>query len=109
MAFAPYYTSDNTLLSELHHYECGTALKASIAVSVDCYAVASNLASIPIFSIMMRYNLIEEGIMGPRAAGFVTVVAPWLISVTFYCGEGFQNIVNFAGVFTAPIANFVIP
>ena len=40
---------------------------AEAFVTVQAYAISANLASIPIFSILMRYNLIESKLMGPKA------------------------------------------
>jgi len=109
MAFDDYYTTDNTLLSQLHHINLNRMGQIFGNLSVDIYAVAANLASIPIFSIMMRYNLIEDGLMGRKRPTFVSVVVPWVISVFLYCGSGFQNLVQFAGSFTSSIVNFIIP
>eukprot|EP00929_Paragymnodinium_shiwhaense_P056734 TRINITY_DN283_c0_g1_i1.p1 TRINITY_DN283_c0_g1~~TRINITY_DN283_c0_g1_i1.p1 ORF type:complete len:533 (-),score=76.23 TRINITY_DN283_c0_g1_i1:231-1829(-) len=110
MAFEPYWMTDNTLLSKLHKIkDFGLTGKILGNLSVDIYAVAANMASIPIFSIMMRYNLIEEGIMGPKRATLVSVVLPWVISILLYCGEGFQNIVQFSGAFTSSIVNLIVP
>merc|ERR1719310_2417737 len=81
MAFPEYYTSDNTLLSMLHHIKLDKMGRIWANAAVDIYAVAANLASVPIFAIMMRYNLISEGVMGPRRATFVSVVVPWVASV----------------------------
>jgi len=108
LAFPEFYLGDNTLLSELHHIRMHT-VQVFADISVDVYAIASNLSSIPIFCIMMRYNLIEQDIMGPRAAGFVSIILPWLFSVVLYCGSGFQNVVQFAGSFTSSIVNLIIP
>jgi len=109
MAFPEYWHSDNTILSELHHIEGSPALRFSAQLAVDVYAVAANLSSIPIFSIMMRYNLIEQGTLGPKAAGFVAVVLPWVASVMLYCGTGFDKTVQFAGTFTSSIVNLIVP
>lgn len=108
LAFPEYYDGDNTLLSELHHIEL-SGWKAFANISVDVYAVAANLASIPIFSIMMRYNLLEQKLVGPRTAGFVSIVVPWLASVLLFCGTGFQQVVQFSGTFTSAIVNLIVP
>jgi hypothetical protein len=109
MAFPEYFQTDNTILSELHHIKEPRSLRFAAQLAVDVYAVAANLSSIPIFSIMMRYNLIEQGTLGPKAAGFVAVVLPWVASVVLYCGTGFDSIVVFAGTFTSSIVNLIVP
>eukprot|EP00929_Paragymnodinium_shiwhaense_P056735 TRINITY_DN283_c1_g1_i1.p1 TRINITY_DN283_c1_g1~~TRINITY_DN283_c1_g1_i1.p1 ORF type:complete len:198 (-),score=18.44 TRINITY_DN283_c1_g1_i1:229-822(-) len=57
----------------------------------------------------MRYNLIEEKVMGPTCATLVSIVLPWVISIVLYCGQGFQNIVQFGGAFTSSIVNLLVP
>mmetsp|Transcript_57830 Transcript_57830/g.106875 ORF Transcript_57830/g.106875 Transcript_57830/m.106875 type:complete len:512 (-) Transcript_57830:104-1639(-) len=107
-AFPLFYDGDNTLLSEMHHINNKT-LRVLAGLSVDVYAIAANLASIPIFSIMLRYNLVEQHLLGPRAAGFVSVVMPWLLSVLLYAGAGFREVVELAGAFTSSLVNLIIP
>lgn len=107
-AFPEYYDGDNTLLSELHLIK-NRGLSVVATIFVDVYAISSNLSSIPIFSIMMRYNLIEQKVMGPALAGFVSVVLPWITSVILYCGSGFQIVVQFAGTFTSSLVNLIVP
>mmetsp|Transcript_71447 Transcript_71447/g.220888 ORF Transcript_71447/g.220888 Transcript_71447/m.220888 type:complete len:149 (-) Transcript_71447:203-649(-) len=58
---------------------------------------------------MMRYNLIEQRLLGPRAANAVSVALPWVVSVLLYCGTGFTDLVNFAGTFTSSIVNLIVP
>ena len=48
---------------------CSRGGSAQAFVTVQAYAISANLASIPIFSILMRYNLIESRLMGPKAQG----------------------------------------
>lgn len=95
MAFEPFFQTDNTLLSELNlvseQKSRGEALRLVAFSSVQGYAIASNLASIPIFSILMRYNLIESGLIGPRAAGALAVLVPFTASVILYTGEGLST------------------
>ena len=75
-------------------------------MTVQAYAISANLASIPIFSILMRYNLIESKLVGRKAtvlaealrvrvmqrslqvAGAAAVLVPFGVSVLLYTGEG---------------------
>lgn len=112
MAFKPYYMTDNTLLSELNHIsaeEASSVVRITALVSVQAYAISANLASIPIFSILMRYNLIESHVCGPKAAGAVSVLLPFGVSVLLYTGEGFKDIVDFSGTFTSALVNLMVP
>lgn len=112
LAFAPFYTTDNTAMSMLQHIapeQAPKSLRVLAKFTVDAYAIAANLASIPIFSIMMRYNIVEAGMMGRTSATVTAVVAPWVASVLLYTGDGFKDVVNFAGTFTSSIVNLVVP
>jgi len=112
MAFEPYFNTDNTLLSELNHIspQDGSRLVRSTAfVTVQAYAISANLASIPIFSILMRYNLIESRLMGPKVAGATSVLVPFGVSVILYTGEGFKTAVDFSGTFTSSFVNLMAP
>eukprot|EP00913_Durusdinium_trenchii_P030217 g28312.t1 len=87
----------------------GITLLMAALVSVQAYAISANLASIPIFSILMRYNLIESHVCGPKAAGAVSVLLPFGVSVLLYTGEGFKDIVDFSGTFTSALVNLMVP
>lgn len=112
MAFAPYYQTDETLLSKLNQIsdkDAGQWVRTTAFASVEAYAISANLASIPIFSILMRYNLIDSGVMGPKAAGALSVLVPFGVSVILYTGQGFKNIVDFSGTFTSAFVNLMVP
>jgi hypothetical protein len=42
-------------------------------------------------------------------ANFLAVVVPWILTVPFYCGQGFNRIVTWTGIFTQSIVNFIVP
>ncbi|CAJ1361207.1 unnamed protein product [Effrenium voratum] len=111
MAFEPYYMTDNTLLSQLNHISDQEApgVRLTAFASVQAYAISANLASIPIFSILMRYNLIEAKILGKQAAGAASVLVPFGCSVLLYTGEGFKKAVAFCGTFTSAFVNLMVP
>ena len=68
-----------------------------------------NLTSIPIFSIVIKYNFLSNQVVSKPVANFVAVVLPWLLAVPFYTGAGFNTIVTWTGVFVSGIVNFVVP
>jgi len=112
MAFEPFFQTDNTLLSQLNHItpeEASQLVRTTAFVTVEAYAIAANLASIPIFSILMRYNLIESGLFGRKASGTLSVLVPFGVSVLLYTGEGFKNAVDFSGTFTSSFVNLMVP
>eukprot|EP00301_Raphidiophrys_heterophryoidea_P019168 c4141_g1_i2.p1 GENE.c4141_g1_i2~~c4141_g1_i2.p1 ORF type:complete len:363 (+),score=60.92 c4141_g1_i2:573-1661(+) len=77
---------------------------------VYLYPLIALLTSIPIFSIIVRYNLLESHLCNDvRWANFWSVVAPWLGASFFYSGDLLNNIVNWAGLITAAPLNFILP
>jgi len=64
--------------------------------------------TIPVFSIVVRYNLIQSHI--PKIwANFFAVVLPWIVVIPFLTGNGLNNILTWGTLFFTSIANFVIP
>lgn len=45
--------------------------------------ISTLIPGIPVLAIMVRYNLMNSGVVGPKSAFFFGVVAPWL--VTMFC------------------------
>jgi len=67
------------------------------------------IPGIPIFSILVRYNLLTGKVCGPRGAFVYSFVAPWAISALLYRGKGFQNLINWSAVLLQGFVNFTIP
>jgi len=64
---------------------------------------------IPILSIIVRYNLLENRVCGVSLANFVAVVLPWLIALLTMSGNMLNVILNWAGLLTVAPLNFFIP
>ncbi|GAB5368047.1 hypothetical protein AAMO2058_001284300 [Amorphochlora amoebiformis] len=67
------------------------------------------VTSIPVFSIIMRYNLLENKICGKFQANFWSVVFPWLLSLFFYGGNTINYMLNWTGIITVGPLNFIVP
>ncbi|CAE7863351.1 unnamed protein product [Symbiodinium microadriaticum] len=93
MAFEPFFNTSNTLLSELQHIapEAPKFLRIVAKSTIQAYSISANLASIPIFCILMRYNL-QDG-MGIKRfwASAIANLAPFFLAIAFYGGKGFQT------------------
>jgi len=64
--------------------------------------------TIPVFSIIVRYNLLQSRIhKGP--ANFLAVVLPWIVVIPFLTGSGLNNVLNWGTLLFTSIANFIIP
>ncbi|CAE7341816.1 unnamed protein product [Symbiodinium sp. CCMP2456] len=93
MAFEPFFNSSNTLLSELQHIapEAPKILRLVAKSTIQAYSISANLASVPIFCILMRYNL-QEGIGITRGwASAIAILLPFVLAIAFYSGKGFQT------------------
>lgn len=104
LAYKPYYETDATLFSKLN----GSGSRLAQA-TVVAYPILQNFTSIPVFSILIRYNLLQSGLFGPCGALVAAVVLPWLASVPFYTGSGFAAISTAGGLVSSSVINFVLP
>jgi len=103
LAYAPYYETDQTMFSKLN--ASGSALSRA---TVLVYPVLQNFTSIPVFAVLVRYNLIQDGVPYLLAT-FIAVMFPWIMSVFFYTGKGFARISETGGLATSSVVNFVLP
>ncbi|KAK3262605.1 hypothetical protein CYMTET_28548 [Cymbomonas tetramitiformis] len=106
MAFEPYYESSDDFLAKLREHG-GTVAMASIYV----YPIACNWTSIPILCIVMRYNFLQmlENNSYAKLLTSLVVIAPWVLSLPFYPGSGFDTLCNWGGIVFATLANFIFP
>jgi len=64
--------------------------------------------TIPVFSIIVRYNLLQSHVhKGP--ANFLAVALPWILVIPFLTGSGLTNVLNWGTLLFTSIANFIIP
>merc|ERR1712070_643653 len=94
MAYPPFYETDENLFSKLN--AGGSRIGKA---TVTAYPMLQNFTSIPVFSILIRYNLLQSGIT-PSMATMTAVVLPWVLSVAFYTGSGFDMISEWGGLVT---------
>jgi hypothetical protein len=73
------------------------------------FAIVCVGLSVPIFCIMVRYNLIVDGLCGDRTAIFYSVVLPFMTSWLFYHGGAFNLVVSWSGQLNNGPVNFIFP
>ncbi|GAM27241.1 hypothetical protein SAMD00019534_104160 [Acytostelium subglobosum LB1] len=66
-------------------------------------------SSIPVFSIVVRYNLMQNNLLPRSVANFISVILPWLIVIPFMTGDGLNLITQWSSIIFSSIANFIIP
>mmetsp|Transcript_48450 Transcript_48450/g.149689 ORF Transcript_48450/g.149689 Transcript_48450/m.149689 type:complete len:420 (-) Transcript_48450:61-1320(-) len=78
-------------------------------LSVSAYPILQNLTSIPVFSIFIKYNLMQLGWLQHTPATLVSFVLPWVLSILFYTGKSFEDISRVGGLVFSVIVNFLVP
>jgi hypothetical protein len=78
-------------------------------ISVYLFNFATIIPGIPVFSIMVRYNLVTGKLCPPWVANLIGVVAPWVVSMFFYHGKGLSIVVNWSAILFQGFVNFALP
>lgn len=78
-------------------------------LSVIAYPILQNLTSIPVFSIFVKYNLMQMGWLDNAGATIVAFALPWACSIPLYTGRGFEEISSIGGLVFSTAVNFVVP
>jgi len=88
-----------------------TGKSSPLPIRIFSYAfpIFSLVTSIPVISIVMRYNLISNNICSRPAAQFWAVIFPWIISILFYGGDMINFLMTWVGIGTAGVLNFIVP
>lgn len=64
---------------------------------------------VPVFCIIMRYNLVVGGVCGNVTATFFGVALPWMTSWLLYQGRASAVFINFSGTILISLVGFVLP
>lgn len=94
---------DLTLLDAL----LGTNTFAKVTVYVFNWVVT--IFGIPLFCVFIRYNLLENQIVGKLGANMLGVFLPFLIGIPLYTGAGFNELANWGSLICFPFVNFLFP
>ena len=77
-------------------------------ISVYLYPIIQNITSIPVFCIIIRYNLQNSG-LSKYVSNFISIIVPWLLAVPLFTGSGFTNLCDFTGIILGSVVNFILP
>ncbi|KAF2076419.1 hypothetical protein CYY_002276 [Polysphondylium violaceum] len=66
-------------------------------------------STIPVFSIVVRYNLVQNNFCSKKVANFFAIILPWLVTIPCLTGNWLNIISNYSSLFFNSIANFIIP
>jgi hypothetical protein len=86
-------------------------VKAVLAARIAAYAFppVALLSGIPVLSICIRYNLLEQQVCSYKWAMFWGVFFPWIASLVLYYGDALSNAIDWAALFSAVPLNLVMP
>ena len=70
--------------------------------------LAALLTGIPIFAIIIRYNLLQIGVP-LMPANFIAVGLPWGLSLIFFAGNQLADLITWSSALIAVVLNFVLP
>ena len=75
------------------------------------FPLANILTSIPVFSIIIRYNLLQlEGVRMPVwFANAVAVFAPWVVAVPLYSGNQVNTLITWSSAILFTLMNLLLP
>jgi len=99
------FPSDGDILSVIN---ASTYSNLFTRILVFLFPLMVLATTIPVFCIVVRYNLLQSNV--PKIwANFFAVVLPWLVAIPFLTGDGLNYILNWGTLFFTSIANFIIP
>jgi len=101
-----HYSNEETLLTLITECKSCFVLTRMTAFYLPA---AVFLTSIPVYSIIVKYNLLENNICKKPMAFFISVIVPWLFAVPFYTGTGLIEVINWASLFLQSFINFILP
>ena len=75
------------------------------------FPIANILTSIPVFSIIIRYNLLQlKGLTIPVwVANILAVVLPWVVTLPFYVGDALDLLINWSSAIFFTLLNLLLP
>eukprot|EP00049_Salpingoeca_infusionum_P013279 m.247901 g.247901 ORF g.247901 m.247901 type:complete len:614 (-) comp15402_c1_seq1:776-2617(-) len=85
------------------------AMHTILLVSVYLFPVAAVLSSIPVFSIVIKYNCIENG-WSKRAAFVWGVLFPWIVAIPLlYQPDALNQFITFSSLIFVSFTDFIVP
>lgn len=101
-----HFPSDGDILSVINNSPEANDLSKALVYLFPIMVLAT---TIPVFSIIVRYNLLQAKTFHKGVANFVAVVLPWIVVIPFLTGNGLNQIINWGTLIFASVANFIIP
>lgn len=87
----------------------GDGVRKFAEVSSFIFPPAALISGIPVFAIVIRYNLVENKICTLKWANFWSVIFPWIVALAFYSGSTMNNFLNYASLISTIPLNLAVP
>jgi len=100
------FPSDGNILSVINSSPQSNVVDRVLVYLFPLMVLAT---TIPVFSIIVRYNLLQSKLCPKGISNFIAVALPWLVVIPFLTGNGLNDIVNWGTLIFASVANFIIP
>jgi len=105
-ALAYHFPADGDILSVINASDHANAFDRALVYLFPLMILAT---TIPVFSIIVRYNLLQNKVMSKPLANFIAVILPWILVIPFLTGSGLNTIITWGTLIFSSVANFVIP
>jgi len=87
----------------------GGASEFLLKLSVYLFPIVAVVSSIPVFSIVIKYNMIENG-FSPRVGFIWGIIFPWIAAMPLlYMPDILAQFVNFTSLFFVSFTDFIVP
>jgi hypothetical protein len=108
-AMGQQYVGDQDVLDALNQIPGSEGLRLTARITAFAFPLITLLSGIPVFAVVIKYNLIENAICNKYWANFWGVVLPWIIAAPFYSGAGLNLVILWSSLLVNGVVNYVIP
>eukprot|EP00026_Physarum_polycephalum_P003313 Phypoly_transcript_03323.p1 GENE.Phypoly_transcript_03323~~Phypoly_transcript_03323.p1 ORF type:complete len:556 (+),score=48.61 Phypoly_transcript_03323:797-2464(+) len=102
----PEMLQDSDILSVINNSHYAGVVSRALVYLFPLMVLAT---SIPVYSIIVRYNLLQNNVVPKAWANIFAVVIPWAVAIPFMKGGALNLLMNWSSLLFASAANFVIP
>ncbi|POG78282.1 hypothetical protein GLOIN_2v1853035 [Rhizophagus irregularis DAOM 181602=DAOM 197198] len=78
-------------------------------ITTYLFPLAALTTSIPVYTIIIRYNLLRTGYCGKGMANLLSCALPWIIIIPFQTGFWLNAFINWASLIFSSSCNFILP
>ncbi|CAG8700965.1 3028_t:CDS:2 [Acaulospora morrowiae] len=78
-------------------------------ITTYLFPLAALISSIPVYTIIVRYNLTNDNFCNNITATLLSNFLPWIIIIPFQTGSWLNEFMNWTSLIFSTISNFIIP